>query len=93
MVERGELLAFEEQGVYRFPAFQFAGTETIPHLADVLRALSIGNNSPEAKCSFFLTKLGFLYKTPADVLTGSASTNDVECILRAASRLDQHTEK
>ncbi len=77
----GGLLAVEREGVYAYPAWQFAGGHVLPGLPAVL--VELGDLDPWMQLDFFLNPhvaLAGADVTPLEALRGGAT----DAVLRAA---------
>lgn len=74
-IENGRLIALEEDGETRIPAWQFQEHKTLPHLDDVLSLLK--TSDPVAVIRFFVTFDPDIGMTPVDALRNNTKLDVV----------------
>lgn len=93
-VKKNRLLAFKQNGIYIFPAFQFTDSGLVNGFEEVMSAFS-ENTHPVLRLGALNSEIwsekGGITKTPIQILQGGATRDELEQIIRIVHLFGEHT--
>lgn len=93
-VKKNKLLAFKQNGIYIFPAFQFTDSGLVNGFEKVMSAFS-EDTHPVLRLgvlnSEILSEKGGVAKTPIQILRSGATPDELQQIIRIAHLFGEHT--
>nr|WP_315298758.1 DNA-binding protein [Raoultella terrigena] len=93
-VKKNKLLAFKQNGIYIFPAFQFTDSGLVNGFGNVMSAFP-EDTHPVLRLgvlnSEILSEKGGIAKTPIQILRGGATRDELQQIIRIALLFGEHT--